>query len=282
MSKISVSEIIVNNKYLRVNSNVDELVKSIEKIGLINPLIVNKKNELLAGGRRYAAIKQLGWDKVLVSVVSKNNLEEELISIDENLMRAPLDDVEFDDCLRRAKEIYEALNPDAISMEEEDSEEPIDIDSSDPAFCDYLSKRTNLSPGIIKKAIERDEKNSSRVKKLRSQGEINTTQANHLVKLSKKDQDEILPYVLEAPKPKIKDIVKDIIDVGMNQAVSNYANAPLVPREYTALANYCKKIKKVGSRILAEQLDVEGPEVDEALKQIKEAKKIMNEILNSF
>jgi len=71
------------------------LAKSIEQVGLIHPLSINKDNELLAGGRRYSAIKKLGWDKVEVTVVDNSELEQELISIDENLVRKPLSKLKY-------------------------------------------------------------------------------------------------------------------------------------------------------------------------------------------
>ena len=282
MPKISLNEIIINNKYLRINSNVDELARSIEVLGLIHPLVINQKNELLSGGRRYSALKKLEWDKAPVIIINKSSLEEELISIDENLMRASLDDVEFEACLRRAKEIYEQLHPKALTMEEEKSSEPIDTTDREESFCQYFAQRSNLSPQIIAKAIERDMASSAKVKKMRSQKEINASQVNHLIKLNKKDQDEILPYIVEAPKPKIKDIVKDVIEVGVDRAVRNFQKAPVIPSECIDIKNSCKKIKKLGERLLAEQLPLEGPEVEEMIKQIKEAKRVLNDILNQF
>ena len=49
-------------------SNIEDLVKSIEEVGLLQPLIINKKNQILSGHRRYQAIKILGWDEVEVEV----------------------------------------------------------------------------------------------------------------------------------------------------------------------------------------------------------------------
>ena len=56
-------------------SNIEDLVKSIEEVGLLQPLIINKKNQILSGHRRYQAIKILGWDEVEVEV--KDIIDEE-------------------------------------------------------------------------------------------------------------------------------------------------------------------------------------------------------------
>jgi len=282
MSQMLLDEIVINNKYLRINSNVDELVKSIEQIGLIHPLIVNKKNELLAGGRRYSAAKKLGLEKVPVTILNKNSLEEELISLDENLMRVSLDDLEFESSLRRAKEVYEELNPNAKTFKQERIDVTDDVSNKDPSFCEYYSERTKLSPNNIARAIERDMQSSPKIKKMRAQKELNTSQTNHLIKLSKKDQEEILPYVVTAPKPKLKDIVKGIIEVGVEKTIEEIENTPEIANDFYDLKNCCKRVKKIGAKIIAEQLDLEGDEVTDILKQVAEAKKVLNEILSKY
>ena len=91
-----LSDIKRNSEYLRHGTDVDTLKKSIESIGLINPLTINKENELLAGSRRFQAITELGWTEVDVHVVDRDLLQQELISIDENLVREPLSRLELE------------------------------------------------------------------------------------------------------------------------------------------------------------------------------------------
>lgn len=59
MEFIEISKIQTNNKYLRLDTNVDMLKKSIETVGLIHPLSLNESDQLIAGGRRYTALKEL-------------------------------------------------------------------------------------------------------------------------------------------------------------------------------------------------------------------------------
>lgn len=47
-----------------------ELIKSIERVGLIYPVAVNQKNELIDGHRRLAAAEKLGWEEIPVLIVS--------------------------------------------------------------------------------------------------------------------------------------------------------------------------------------------------------------------
>ena len=60
MELINIEDIKVESPYLRLDTDVEKLMKSIETVGLINPLVINKKNELIAGGRRYTALKAMG------------------------------------------------------------------------------------------------------------------------------------------------------------------------------------------------------------------------------
>ena len=49
-------------------SNIDDLVESIKEVGLLQPLIINKYNQILSGHRRFESIKRLGWKEVNVEV----------------------------------------------------------------------------------------------------------------------------------------------------------------------------------------------------------------------
>ena len=49
-------------------SNIEDLVNSIREVGLLQPIIINKKNQILSGHRRFEAIKILGWNEVQVEV----------------------------------------------------------------------------------------------------------------------------------------------------------------------------------------------------------------------
>jgi len=69
---------------------IEELKKSISAVGLINPLTVTKQGEffqIVAGHRRWMAVKELGFEQVQVRYVDKNLLE---ISLLENLQREDL------------------------------------------------------------------------------------------------------------------------------------------------------------------------------------------------
>lgn len=93
------------------NKLIKDLEQSISTIGLVNPITMNKENELLSGYQRLIACKNLGYETIPSIVKDEDELKEELIQIDENLVRKHLSPWELNTLLTRKKEIYESLNP---------------------------------------------------------------------------------------------------------------------------------------------------------------------------
>ena len=110
------SDRIVRSKSARsLNIEVIEQLKSsVERLGLLNPITVRKNGdgyELIAGGHRLEAVRQLGLAEIECIVIEAVGLEAELATIDENLCRAELTPVQFSKQLVRRKAIYEELHP---------------------------------------------------------------------------------------------------------------------------------------------------------------------------
>src|SRR4051812_26376171 len=73
--KISISDIVPNRFQPRTvfnESKIAELAQTIHTHGIIQPIVVreyeNGKYEIIAGERRFRAIKTLGWDTAPVLV----------------------------------------------------------------------------------------------------------------------------------------------------------------------------------------------------------------------
>ncbi len=103
-----------------MGTDVTDLEKSIQTLGLIAPLVISPDNVILAGARRYQALMNLGFTEAPVTVIHRGPLEKELVSIDENLVRKDLTKMEIESHLRRAKEIYQEINPVTVKEEEKD------------------------------------------------------------------------------------------------------------------------------------------------------------------
>ncbi len=275
-----LSDIKRNSEYLRYETDVNTLKKSIESIGLINPLTINKENELLAGSRRFQAISELGWAEVDVHVVDRDLLQQELISIDENLVREPLNRMELEKCLNRGRDIYEQINPNASKIDisneslnpenklKEKKQEKTDTDS----FAAITAEKTGLSKSVIKRAIKRDALAADSVKQARSQGELNASQTNEIIQLEKDLQEKVLPLITDKTVKEAKKIIKAVKQGGIEAAIEENEKLVPLPKEYTLLKSPMKRVNKNLSRILLEGLKYEGPEKDQFNKEMLELK----------
>jgi ParB/RepB/Spo0J family partition protein len=69
---------------------IRELAESIKRYGLINPITVRKSGsrfEVVAGARRFHAVKSLGLKVIECRIAYGDSLENELVKIHENIMR---------------------------------------------------------------------------------------------------------------------------------------------------------------------------------------------------
>ncbi len=89
--QVRVDEIKVKHRIRRDLGDITQLAESIKAHGLMNPIVINEKRELIAGERRLESVKLLGWQTVDVRVVyTKDEAEKIQLEIDENLYRRPL------------------------------------------------------------------------------------------------------------------------------------------------------------------------------------------------
>jgi len=69
MRKLALNEIKVRNRFRKTLGDIPSLAASIEEVGLLHPIVVRPDGRLIAGERRLAACKELGWQSVPVTVV---------------------------------------------------------------------------------------------------------------------------------------------------------------------------------------------------------------------
>jgi DNA modification methylase len=75
-----------NSKVYKL-SNIESLKQSISNVGLLEPLVINKKNQVISGNRRLEALKDLEIIKVDVIVKELNKEDEPLHIISHNSQR---------------------------------------------------------------------------------------------------------------------------------------------------------------------------------------------------
>ena len=75
------------NSEVYMLSDIESLKESIKSVGLLEPLVINKQNEVISGNRRLEALKELEMKKVDVIVKELNKEDEPLHIISHNSQR---------------------------------------------------------------------------------------------------------------------------------------------------------------------------------------------------
>ena len=89
--------------------DIESLADSFKCYGQITPIIINKKNVLIAGGRRLEAAKLLGWQSINAEIVDRTGELEQLeLEVEENKYRKDFNEAE---AAEAAKKIYKLKHP---------------------------------------------------------------------------------------------------------------------------------------------------------------------------
>jgi len=105
--KVRVSEIHVKDRIRQSAGEISELAESIKKYGLLQPILIDVNNNLIAGYRRLLAVKSLGWEYIEVKVIDvKNPKERILLEMEENKFREDFTKEEWE----RSTEFLEKYN----------------------------------------------------------------------------------------------------------------------------------------------------------------------------
>lgn len=109
--QLSIADITIPENRKRGVRDVSSLAKSMDAIGLLNPVVVTKTNRLVAGLRRITAAKELKWTKIEARQIDLSDIVSQIAEIDENLEREDLTVLERSEQLAERKALYEALHP---------------------------------------------------------------------------------------------------------------------------------------------------------------------------
>ncbi len=100
--QMKLEDIVIKKRIRRNLGDLAPLMDSLKKYGLMNPVVVNRDRELIAGHRRYEAARRLGWRAVSVVVVETSEEERMLeMEIEENTQRKNLTSDELADAYLR-------------------------------------------------------------------------------------------------------------------------------------------------------------------------------------
>ncbi len=103
---IAPDSIIVKKRIRRHLGDIEALMESLKKHGQLNPIIINRSYELIAGFRRLEAAKRLGWKSIEAVILDKGSEEDKLeIEIEENIQRQDLSPEELSQGWQRLQKL---------------------------------------------------------------------------------------------------------------------------------------------------------------------------------
>lgn len=92
---VPVEAIVVGDRRREDLGDIAALAASISRHGLLHPIVVDEQTRLVAGGRRLAAAKQLGWARIEIRRLGDlTDTELREIELEENVRRKDLTEYE--------------------------------------------------------------------------------------------------------------------------------------------------------------------------------------------
>ena len=106
---VPIEDIKVKKRLRKDMGDIAALADSMKRFGQISPILITKKNVLIAGGRRLEAARSLGWRTInAIEVEINDELTKLEYEMEENLQRRDFTKEETEDGVRK---IHKLRNP---------------------------------------------------------------------------------------------------------------------------------------------------------------------------
>lgn len=103
---IPIKDIKVKRRVRKDLGDLSNLKESLKLYGLMNPITLNKKYELIAGERRLQAAKQLGWTTINANIIDNISEVEQLeMELEENNQRKEFTEAELMEGYKRLERL---------------------------------------------------------------------------------------------------------------------------------------------------------------------------------
>jgi ParB family chromosome partitioning protein len=252
-------------------AKVDSLVKSIEKIGLLQHIVINSHNELVSGLHRIEALKKLGYTEIDATQITGDSLVCELAEIDENLIRNELTTLQRAFQLKRRKQLYEEIHPETIArnlqghVSNYKSSSGIipSEDAETNCFTEDTAKQLGVSQSTIQKEISIAEKLSDEAKEILKGTEFENRKVD-LLKISRLPEEEQTEIADQLISGQIKHVdqyfynkekaesrneqVKSGIDYDLNGCINDLIN--VLHAYKTTKSKRCKTLVKLALELI--------------------------------
>ncbi len=99
---VNIEDIKVKRRVRKDLGDLQPLMDSLRTYGLLNPISINSKFQLIAGERRLEAAKALGWTKInAIMIDSLDEIGQLELEMEENNQRKPFTEEELIEGYRR-------------------------------------------------------------------------------------------------------------------------------------------------------------------------------------
>jgi ParB family chromosome partitioning protein len=107
--QVPIEDIVVKKRIRRDLGDIPSLAESLKRFGQISPIVISRKNILIAGERRLEAAKYLGWRTINAVVADVSGALSKLeMEVEENIQRR---DFSPEETAEASKQIYRFRNP---------------------------------------------------------------------------------------------------------------------------------------------------------------------------
>jgi ParB family chromosome partitioning protein len=198
---------------LRLNlGSIDDLASSIRNNGLLHPIVVRqsgRRYEIVAGNRRFAACKSLGWKVIPCHIVGATDQQAFELALTENIQHRTMDTLE--ECYAFKKYVDE-LGYGGVSR---------------------LAERIGKSEQYVSERLQIIRLSNQVLTRI-SKGELNLSQARELVTLDPKLQNSVAEFATEegASSREIKRLVSRIKS-SEDQEKANHRRIKAINEEFT-------------------------------------------------
>lgn len=104
--QVPINSIVVRERVRKEIGDLSALTRSMEKYGQLSPILLTRKNELIAGYRRLAAARRLGWHSVDAVCVDRESAADRLaMELEENVHRKDFSPAELLDGYSRLERL---------------------------------------------------------------------------------------------------------------------------------------------------------------------------------
>ena len=106
---VPIEDIKVKKRIRKEMGDITALAESLKRFGQISPIVITKKNVLIAGGRRLEAARSLGWRNINAVVAEiPDELTKLEYEVEENIQRQEFNQEEINEAALR---IHRLRNP---------------------------------------------------------------------------------------------------------------------------------------------------------------------------